>query len=171
MRSKCVPQRCTPRMHFYCEKIAVGKFHDKIRASELPPAMAIFIVKKRGVLSFFRSLMHPYRRIRLSDAHNASVALILESRNAPLSRISLLGCPKCERGAQFCIPKRTPSSDVNFYREKTWGPFLFPHSKPYPRIARCTPIAFCASSFPRARGNRFLLDAPLSHFWHFQRQN
>ena len=30
--------------------------YDKIRASELPPAMAIFIVKKRGVLSFFRTL-------------------------------------------------------------------------------------------------------------------
>ena len=136
-----------------------------------PPAIAIFIVKKRGVLSFFRSLMHPYRRIRLSDAQNASVALILESRNAPLSRISLLGCPKCERGAQFCIPKRTPSSDVNFYREKTWGPFLFPHSNaslsknsPFRcpecergahfEIAKRTPIEDFAPRMPRMRAWR-----------------
>ena len=117
-----------------------------------PPAIAIFIVKKRGVLSFFRSLMHPYRRIRLSDAQNASVALILESRNAPLSRISLLGCPKCERGAQFCIPKRTPSSDVNFYGEKTWGPFLFPHSNA--PLSKNSPIYTWASNPLGSKGGQ-----------------
>ena len=32
------------------------KSYDKIRASELPPAIAIFIAKKRAVLVFFRTL-------------------------------------------------------------------------------------------------------------------
>ena len=43
------------QIHFYREKWH-RESYDKIRASELPPAIAIFIVKKRGVLSFFRTL-------------------------------------------------------------------------------------------------------------------
>ena len=79
---------------------------------------------------------HPYRRIRPSDVQNASVALIFESRNAPLSRISPLGCPKCERGAHFCIPKRTPITDfaIRTSKMRAWCSFLHCQTHPYRRF-------------------------------------
>ena len=57
---------------------------------------------------------------RISTAHPVVKAICLRiselpaSRsypNAPLSKNSLLGRPKCERGAHFCMAKRTPIKD------------------------------------------------------------
>ena len=64
--------------------------------------------KMRARSSFSHRQTHPYRRFRRTDVQNASVVFIFASPNAPLSHISPLGSPKCERGVFFCIPKRTP---------------------------------------------------------------
>ena len=60
---------------------------------------------------------------------NRSVALLFATRNAPLSRISLSGPPKCERGARFCIPKRTPIANFASRTSKVraWFHFCAPN--------------------------------------------
>ena len=90
----------------------------------------------RAWCSFSHRQTHPYRRFRLSDVQNASVVLIVASQNAPLSQISLLGCPKCERGAHFCIAKRTPIEDFapRMSRMRAWWSFLHPQTHPYRRF-------------------------------------
>ena len=83
------------------------------------------------------SKTHPCRRIHPSDVKNRSVALLFATRNAPLSRISLSGPPKCERGARFCIPKRTPIANFASRTSKVraWSHFCAP-SVPLSQVLR-----------------------------------
>ena len=67
--------------------------------------------RMRAWRSFLNRETHPYRGFRPSDVQNASGVLIFASPTAPLSQISLFGHLKCERGAHFCIAKRTPIAD------------------------------------------------------------
>ena len=64
--------------------------------------------------------------------------------NAPLSKNSLLGRPKCERGAHFCIAKRTPIEDFAFRASKMRAPCLFLH----PQTRPCR--RFCPSNIQNA---------------------
>ena len=75
------------------------------------------------------SKTHPCRRIHPSDVKNKSVALLFATRNAPLSRISPSGPPKCERGVCFCIPKRTPIANFASRTSKVraWSHFCAPN--------------------------------------------
>ena len=74
------------------------------------------------------SKTHPCRRIHPSDIKNRSVALLFATRNAPLSRISHSGPPKCERGARFCIPKRTLIANFasRMSKVRAWSHFCAP---------------------------------------------
>ena len=79
---------------------------------------APWTIKMRAWCSFLHRKTHPYRGFCSWNVQNANVVLIFASPNAPLSQISPFGRPKCERGANFCIAKRT-LQDFAFRTSKT----------------------------------------------------